>query len=188
MGYSFPAMATPVREVDVEVLPKGVQPPPPHRAGGDRQPVDPLTALVAKLMDSLFQIPGTKIKVGLDPLIGLIPGVGSGASALVSLLLIARSASQGVPTHILARMVGNVLVNAILDAIPVVGDAASIFFRSNDRNYELMQKHAGTRRAATTKDWIILGALFLSVIAVVVLVFVGMITVLGYAFRAIRGQ
>jgi hypothetical protein len=182
-------MATPIREVDVEVLPKGTvpPPPPPGSAPGAGHRSDPLSELIAKLMDSLFQVPGTKIKVGLDPIIGLIPGFGSGASALISLLLIARSATQGVPTHILARMVGNVLVNAILDAIPVVGDAASIFYRSNEKNYALLQQHKGTRRKATARDWVILVAMFLAVVAVVVLVFVGMLTVAGYVFRALRG-
>lgn len=177
----------PARDVDFEVLPKNA----PPRAGGARVPGrgdDPLVALISRVMDSIFTVPGTGIKFGLDPLIGLIPGFGSGASALVSLLLIARSATQGVPTHILARMVGNVLVNAILDAIPVAGDALSVFYRSNAKNYELLQKHAGTRKAATGRDWLILGGLFLGAIALVIFLFIGMISVAAYAFRTITGR
>jgi hypothetical protein len=178
-------MATPVREIDVEVLPKS-PPPPPPRPGG---PVtDPLAALIAKLMDSILKVPGTNVKIGLDPLIGLIPMVGSGASALISLLLVARAAGQGVPMHILVRMVGNVMVNAILDAIPVAGDALSIFFRSNDKNYELLQRHAGTRQKATATDWLLLGALFLAVIGIIICAFFGALYFFGLMLRAVRGH
>lgn len=179
------SMATPVREVDVEVLPKSVPPPPP-RPGAP--PADPLAALIAKLMDSILQVPGTKVKIGLDPLIGLIPMVGSGASALVSLLLVARAANQGVPIPILIRMIGHIAVNAILDAVPVVGDALSIFYRSNDKNYELLQKHAGTRKKATAADWLLLGALFLGIIGLIVCAFFGAIFIFGQMLRALRGH
>ena len=143
-----------IREVvaETEVLPRE------ERAGaklGD----DPFVALVARLMDVVFSIPGTKIRFGLDPLIGLLPGLGATASAAVSLALIALSARRRVPKIILARMALNVLLNAALDAVPVAGDALSIFFRSNARNYELLRKHAGTARAATRGDWLFLIAL-----------------------------
>ena len=121
--------------------------------------VDPFVALVARLMDEMFVIPGTNIRFGLDPLIGLLPGLGTTASAAVSLALIALSSRRRVPKIILARMALNVLLNAALDAVPVVGDALSIFFRSNSRNYELLRKHAGTARAATRGDWLFLLAL-----------------------------
>lgn len=178
-------MATPVREVDVEVLPKS-PPPPPPRPGAPA--TDPLSALIAKLMDSVLQVPGTNVKIGLDPLIGLIPMVGSGASALISLLLVARAAGQGVPIPVLMRMIGNVAVNAILDAIPVAGDALSIFYRSNDKNYELLQRHAGTRKKATAADWLLLGGLFLGVIGLIVCAFFGALFLFSQALRLLRGH
>jgi hypothetical protein len=186
-------MATPVREVDVEVLPKDLPPPPPPGPGPyGAQPGarvdDPLVALIARIMDSIFQVPGTKIKVGLDPIIGLIPGFGSGASALISLLLIARSATQGVPNVVLARMVGNVIVNAVLDAVPVVGDALSVFYRSNDRNYELLLRYAGTRKKWTLGDWLVLTAIFLGAFGVIFLVFIGILTIASHTLKALSGH
>jgi hypothetical protein len=172
------------REVDFEVLPKN--PPPPRRTPGTADPsADPLVALIARIMDSIFTIPGTKVKFGLDPLIGLIPGFGSGASAFVSLLLIARSATHGVPNHILARMTLNVLINAILDAVPVVGDALSIFYRSNAKNYELLQRHAGTRKKATARDWLFLAALFFGVGLLVFCLLLGIATLLAHIVMAL---
>ena len=68
----------------------------------------------------------------------------------------------------------NILINAGLDAVPVVGDALSIFFRSNTRNVELLRKHAGTGRAASRGDWIFLCALLGGVALIVVGCFVGL--------------
>lgn len=183
-------MPTPVREIEVdEVLPKGAVAGPragQRRAAG-RPGDDIIAALVAKIMDSLFKIPGTKIRVGLDPVIGLIPGAGSPISAFISLMMIARSAQMGVPNKILLQMAGNVVFNAILDAIPVVGDAASIFYRSNARNHELMLKHAGTRRKATARDKLFLLLLLAGVILFVVVLVVGMVVVAKHVWDALVG-
>src|SRR5260221_7743420 len=123
----------PAREVEFEVLGKDA---PRPGAGAD---VDPFIALMARLMDDIFVIPGTNIRFGLDPIISLLPAFGATASAAVSLVLIALSARRGVPKIVLIRMATNVLINAALDSVPVVGDALSIFYRSNARNYELLQ-------------------------------------------------
>jgi hypothetical protein len=147
-----------------------------------------MAALIAKIMDSLFRIPGTNIRVGLDPLIGLIPGAGSPISAFVSLLMIARSAQKGVPNLVLARMALNVAINALLDAVPVVGDAASIFYRSNAKNYDLMQRHAGTRRAASWQDKLFLLALLTCVILFVVVMIVGTVVLLKQGLGAMFGK
>ncbi|MEI9894695.1 MAG: DUF4112 domain-containing protein [Chthoniobacter sp.] len=93
-------------------------------------------------------------------------------------MLIALSARRGVPKIVLTRMAVNVLINASLDAVPVVGDALSIFFRSNARNYELLQKHAGQSRRSTTGDWVFLAALLVAVVAVIGLMIVGSLTIL----------
>lgn len=158
-----------VREIEVEIIPPGGKVPPPPRASADpgvRESEvretgidDPFIALISQLLDSAFTIPGTKIRFGFDPLIGLIPGIGDTATAVTSLLLIWKSARHGLPRIVLARMALNVLINAALGAIPVVGDAFSIFFRSNTLNYELFRKHAGTRGTSTRPDWLFVGAL-----------------------------
>jgi hypothetical protein len=162
------------QEVEFEVLGKEA---PKSGAGAN---VDPFIALVARLMDDIFVIPGTGIRFGLDPLISLLPAFGATASAGVSLVLIALSARRGVPKIVLARMATNVVINAALDSVPVLGDALSIFFRSNARNYELLQKHAGQSRASTTGDWIFLASLVAAVVAVIGLMIVGSIAVLHF--------
>src|SRR3954454_12278401 len=132
------------REIEVEVIPPGGQAPPLRASAEPGQPRetgvdDPFVALMSQLLDSAFTIPGTKIRFGFDPLIGLIPGVGDTATALTSLLLIWKSARHGLPRIVLARMALNVLINAAIGAIPGVGDLFSVFFLSNALNYELFR-------------------------------------------------
>jgi len=156
------------REIEVEVLRPGEKAPRPLRgeapAGGTTLE-DPFIALVATLMDSLFRIPGTKIRFGLDPIIGLLPGIGDAAASVTSLLLILQSARQGLPRVVLARMILNVLVNAGVGVVPFVGDLFSVWFRSNERNYDLHRKHAGAR-TSTKSDWLFILALIGGVLLV----------------------
>jgi len=92
-----------------------------------------------------------------------------------------------VPKVVLARMAANVLINAAIDSVPVIGDIGSIFYRSNARNYELLRKHAGTTRASTRSDWIFLLALLLGVLAVTGLILVGTIVVLRALLAPLAG-
>ena len=167
--------ATPVHEVEVEVLPKGQVLRPGPGAN------DPVAAVIARIMDSLFTIPGTGVKVGLDPILGLLPVIGSPASALVSMIMLVRSAQAGVPVPVLGRMALNVILNAILDEIPVIGDFLSVFFRSNKINYELMEKHAGTRGAYTTRDKLLVGGIVLGALLFL------LCALIGFAYLTLTG-
>lgn len=145
-------------------------------AGGRDEPTrenpDPLFALVAKLMDNIFVIPGTGIRFGLDPLIGLIPGLGDGSSALISALLIVRGAKAGLPRIVLTRMALNVLLNTFCGAIPIVGDAFSVWFKSNQLNYALYQKHLQQARTSRKQDWLFVTGLLAILALLVVLTIV----------------
>ncbi len=134
---------------------------------------DPFIALMARIMDTLFNVPGTRIRLGLDPLIGLIPGIGDTATAVTSLMLILKSARYGLPRIVIARMILNVLINSGVGAIPVVGDVFSVWFHSNARNYELLQKHARPIRASTRPDWIFVVGMVVLTLGLLALVFLG---------------
>lgn len=114
---------------------------------------DPFFALIAKLMDNFFQIPGTNIRFGLDPLICLIPGLGDSSGAIISALLIVRAARAGLPRIVLARMALNVLINTMGSAIPVIGEVFTVWFKSNQLNYELFQKYVGNASDSRKIDW-----------------------------------
>lgn len=134
-------MKSTARTIEVEVLPpetkSGAAPNAPDRT------MDQWLALLAWVMDDFFRVPGTKRRFGLDPLIGLIPGVGGGATGALSAFTMFRGAQCGVPKIVLARMALNILIDSGVTLLPVVGDAFSFWFKSFARNHALLVKHAG---------------------------------------------
>lgn len=99
----------------------------------------------ARLLDSKFQIPGTRWRFGVDPLIGLVPGVGDAASAALSLWFIAEAGKLGAPSGTLLRMLLNVLVDTVAGSIPVVGDAFDASYKANLRNLALLERALAKR-------------------------------------------
>lgn len=112
-----------------------------------------VSKLLAYILDDLIPIPGTKLRIGLDPIIGLIPGIGDSSTAAFSAIIIVNGLRAGLPRVVLMRMVGNVLLNTIFGAVPVLGDIFSAWFKSNNKNYALLREHAGRNRRASATDW-----------------------------------
>jgi hypothetical protein len=125
----------------------------------------------ARLFDAAFRIPGTSFRFGLDPLIGLVPGIGDLASPLLTIFILWQAARMRVPKVVVARMVLNALIDAGLGAIPVVGDAFDFAWRSNEWNMALLERHAMADRAASSGDY-----LFVS-LCVVVVVFAALLPI-----------
>lgn len=92
------------------------------------------------LLDDLVRIPGTRIGVGLDALIGLVPGLGDLVGAGVSAAIMADAVRARVPIAVLARMAWNLLLDALLGVIPFAGDLADVAHRANLRNYRLLER------------------------------------------------
>jgi Domain of unknown function (DUF4112) len=93
---------------------------------------------IAWLTDTAWRIPFTNIRFGLDPLVGLIPGVGDGVMLLVSVYTMMLAHKAGAPGNLLLRMAANVAVDFGAGSIPVVGDIFDMFFKSNVRNLNLL--------------------------------------------------
>jgi hypothetical protein len=104
---------------------------------------------VTHVLDELVSVPGTPIKVGLDPVIGVIPIAGDALAALVGVWVILEASRFGIPRVVLGRMVANLVVDLGIGAIPLIGDAYDLFFRSNSRNLELFRRHALDPGAST---------------------------------------
>lgn len=96
---------------------------------------------LAKLMDSQFRIPGTKIRFGMDAIIGLIPGAGDIASFIISGFMLLTLAKNGASGFLLARMGLNLIVDAAIGSIPILGDLFDVGFKANQRNLKLMRQH-----------------------------------------------
>ena len=95
---------------------------------------------LSRLMDSSVRLPGG-FRIGLDGIVGLIPGVGDAATGLVSLWLLREAHREGLSKSALIRMGGNILIDTTLGAIPLVGDAFDFFWKSNTRNLRIIEKH-----------------------------------------------
>lgn len=96
---------------------------------------------VARLMDSQFQLPGTKFKFGLDPILGFIPLAGTLSTYAVSGLLVFTMARFGVSRKVLIMMLGNILLDAVIGSIPLVGNLFDFVYKANDRNVRLLRQH-----------------------------------------------
>lgn len=134
-----------------------------------RASLDPLFRWIAFIMDDFLRIPGTKLRFGLDPIIGLLPGIGDTGSAIISALALIAAARRGIPKILLARMSLNILINELVGIIPGIGDAFSFWFKSNVRNYELLKNYSAVPGRSRKSDWIfmiaVLAALFVIVCA-----------------------
>jgi len=132
----------------------------------DSEPGDRLRQLrrLARLFDSAFRIPGTNIRFGLDPIIGLVPGIGDLASPVLTIMILWHAAALRVPKVVLARMVLNTTIDALLGVVPVAGDVFDVAWKSNDWNLALLERHAVPGGHATSGDW-----LFVSICLAVVM-------------------
>lgn len=130
-----------------------------------------LAKFLAEWLDRRFTIPGTSIRIGLDPILGLIPGIGDIIANLAGSAIILIAAQYRLPKIVLLRMGLNVALNAMIGAIPVLGDIFSIWFRSNVKNAQLLERYAAVEgHASTFGNWIfviaVVGGIFLLLIAI----------------------
>jgi len=138
--------------------------------------VDPTTAdrlarlrRLSRLLDSAIEIPGTNLKVGLDPLLGLFPVVGDAPTTAASAYVVAEAAALGAPRATLARMCLYLLVDAVFGSVPLVGDAFDVLWRANDRNVRLLEARLADPRGETRDRRVVIAlgtAVFVAVIAV----------------------
>ena len=100
---------------------------------------------MANLFDSKFAVPGTRVRFGLDSLVGLLPGVGDLAGAAAGIWLILEAAKLKAPKGTLAKMCLNLGIDLAGGTIPIAGDIFDLFWRSNQRNVDLLQNHIADR-------------------------------------------
>lgn len=126
----------------------------------------------ADLLDSALPVPGTPYRVGLDPILGLIPGLGDLVSPLFTLGILWQARDLGIPPVVQLRMIFNVAIDAILGAIPLAGDLFDFVWKANVRNLALLDRHAAEQRQGAPGDWLFVGAMMLMVVALAAVPFV----------------
>jgi hypothetical protein len=120
-------------------------------------------------LDEAFRVPGTTIRVGWDPIVGLVPWAGDLLTALLACAIVLQAHLLRVPRIVQLRMLMNIAIDLVVGAIPIVGDAADVFWKSNSMNMALLERHAGAPRPASIGDWLFVGGILAAIAAVAVI-------------------
>ena len=140
--------------------------------------------VIATLLDSAFSIPGTSIRIGIDPLLGLIPGIGDYLSNLIGSSLLFLASRSGVPKIVIFRMSLNIFLNMIIGAIPGIGDLFSFWFKSNIRNAHLLHRYGqDSPRAPTMGDWLYVIAIISGMVLTLTLLFISCIWIINEVWQ-----
>jgi hypothetical protein len=125
--------------------------------------------VLTRLLDTAARVPGTSMRFGLDPILGLVPGLGDVVGAALSGYLVLLASRLGAPKTVIVRMLGNVVVDTVVGAVPVLGDLFDAGWKANTRNLTLLERHLGqpesTKRASRAVVWGTVAALVLLALA-----------------------
>lgn len=141
-----------------------------------------VTRTFAHVLDDLIGIPGTRIRFGVDPLLSLIPGVGTTVAALFGTVVLVDSVRLRAPVSVLARMVGNYVIDWLFGLIPLIGALLDTAWRSNAKNLKLLNRTITDReqvRKSSVTYWLCVVGLSLLVLGVIVAVPIGLLLWLG---------
>jgi hypothetical protein len=138
---------------------------------------------VSRLLDSAAVVPGTSIRVGLDPLLGLLPGLGDLVSPLFTMGLLWQAREFGLPRVVQLRMIFNVAIDSLFGIVPVIGDLFDVAWRANDRNMALLDRYAREEHAASAEDWVFVAAMLL----ILALIAITPLLLLGWVFSLMSG-
>lgn len=119
---------------------------------------------LAWLLDNSIPVPGTGgRRFGVDAIISLVPWVGDVVSGAIGLYLVWRASRFGLPGIVVARMLANVAIDAVVGIVPFLGDAFDFWFKASTRNLRLMRRHLETPGASTREDWLYVGAIIVAI-------------------------
>lgn len=153
----MPAQFPKTSPADVEVLPPDGRGKAATGTEGDN--ASEASRIIARWMDEFIRIPGTNFRIGLDPIIGLVPGLGDLLASSVGLVIVTEGIRSGLPFSVLVRMGANVLLNDAIGTIPGIGDVFSAWFKSNSRNLRLLNRWKSGEQASIRRSsrWFLLG-------------------------------
>ena len=127
---------------------------------------------ISELLDSAFVVPGTTYRIGLDPIIGLVPLIGDLASPLFTIGVLWQSRDLGIPKVIQLRMIFNAAIDGLIGAIPVAGDLFDFAWKSSQMNLALLERHAYEEHRASAGDWLFVVAMILLVVLIAAVPFI----------------
>jgi hypothetical protein len=127
---------------------------------------------MARLLDSSMVVPGTTIRYGLDPILGLIPGLGDLVSPFFTIAVLWQSRDLSIPRVVQLRMIFNVAIDALLGVVPVIGDLFDVAWKANNMNMALLDQYAREERPASAGDWLFVLAMIALLLAIAAAPFV----------------
>jgi hypothetical protein len=130
---------------------------------------------IATTLDSAVSVPGTSFRFGLDPILGLVPGLGDLVSPLFTLGILFQARDLGIPRVVQLRMIFNVAIDVLTGFVPIIGDLFDFAWKANNRNMALLERHAYEEHRASSGDWAFVAAsvALIVVIAAVPFLFLG---------------
>ena len=140
---------------------------------------------ISHLLDNAIPIPGTKYRIGLDPILGMIPGGGDLIGSIFAGYVVFKSAQMGVPRETLVQMATNIVFDTVAGTVPVAGDLFDVAWKANVKNIELLDAHLGSPEPGKKADWLFVVALLLGLMLIVGGIIFLSVTLLGLVFRAI---
>ncbi|MEM9259641.1 MAG: DUF4112 domain-containing protein [Bacteroidota bacterium] len=135
----------------------------------------------SRLLDTKFRIPGTDIRFGADFILGLIPGAGDVLSLGMSGLLVATMAKHGASPRLVAKMLFNVALDALVGTVPILGNIFDLFYKANYRNAVLMREYYGDGQH-TGSVWPVVIGVIVTILLIFALLLWGLFAVIGWIF------
>lgn len=160
--------------------------PSPKSAESKAARLDRLRKL-SHLLDNAIAIPGTNYRVGLDPLLGMLPIAGDYLGSAFSAYIVLESALMGLPRQSLLRMVLNIIFETVAGSVPIVGDIFDVTWKANARNMAMLETHIASPQASEKADWWFLAMLFGGLMLVVTLMTAIGVIILTLLWRLISG-
>lgn len=124
------------------------------------------------MLDSAFVVPGTSYRFGLDPILGLVPGLGDLVSPLFTIGILWQARELALPRIVQLRMIFNVAIDSLVGAVPLLGDLFDFAWKANTMNLALLERHAQEERPASAGDWLFVILMVALVVLVAVIPFV----------------
>jgi hypothetical protein len=177
-----------VKATQPEILPPGrpadgVRPRMGGAGGAFR---DENLDLLSRVLDTWFRVPGTKIRFGLDGIVGFIPGIGDLLAGLASCIIVLAAYFRGVAMITIARMVANLAIEVVVGLVPVLGNLFDIGWRANRRNYHLLERSLAAPQRDTARDWVFMGLLALGLLTLAMLPFLLLLWIGGSLLHSLN--
>lgn len=161
--------------------PSPITPNEPHTANLQR------IRQISHLLDNAIRIPGTNYRIGLDPILGLLPGGGDLVGMVFSAYMIVTAAKMGVPQEKLVQMVSNIIVDTFAGSVPVVGDLFDVAWKSNIKNLELLEDHLGSPQTETKVNWWFVAGILAGLLLITLLIISLSVAIISWLVGAITG-